>query len=174
MSWWISARRTPRLLALFLVVTLLPAAALVWLGWRLIEQDRRLERQRVQDLVESTASSVSAALERELGAIERQLVSAAATPEDAGLVDGAVRVRLDNMGNVTLIAGTPLVYEPARAPSSSEPPDSLWTEAERLEFSSRDMSAAVRAYRALAGSPDPDVRAGALIRLARVLTHRQG
>jgi tricorn protease len=32
----------PRLLALFLSVTLVPAGSLVWLGWRLLQQDRAL------------------------------------------------------------------------------------------------------------------------------------
>ena len=39
--------RTPRwLLALFLALTLLPTSALVWLGWRALDQDRMLEQQR--------------------------------------------------------------------------------------------------------------------------------
>ena len=36
-------------LALFGVVTLVPAAILVWLGWRLIDQDRRLEIPRAEE-----------------------------------------------------------------------------------------------------------------------------
>ena len=67
------ARRSALLPRLFLVATVLPAVALAWLGWQLLDQDRRLERQRVQDLVESAANGVTAAIERELGALERNL-----------------------------------------------------------------------------------------------------
>ncbi len=40
-------RRPEHLLVAFLVVTLLPACALGVLGWRLFQQDRALETQRV-------------------------------------------------------------------------------------------------------------------------------
>jgi two-component system phosphate regulon sensor histidine kinase PhoR len=154
---------------LFLVITLLPAAALVWLGWQLVEQDRRLERQRVRDLVESTANGVIAAIERELGAIERNLGAATDATGSAPGPDAATTVRLNSGGTVAATSGSPLVYTPAPAPASQAPPDSLWAAAERLEFAEHDVAAASQAYRALARSEDPNVRAGALIRLARTL-----
>jgi len=43
------------LLAAFLAVTLGPAAGLVWLGWRLLEQDRALASQRVLERRENAA-----------------------------------------------------------------------------------------------------------------------
>jgi len=43
-SWF----RSPYgLLAAFLVLTLGPSLGLVWLGWRLLDQDRALEKQRL-------------------------------------------------------------------------------------------------------------------------------
>jgi len=165
----LDVRQTPRLLGLFLAAMLLPAGALGWLGWRLIEQDRQLERQRVQDFVESTANSVTAAVERELGAIERGLGARTGQAGSAGGLDTAVTVRLTSTSHPTVLAGAPLVYEPAVAAAASDPPESTWAQAERFEFAERDPPGAVRAYRALARSPDPAVRAGALIRLARVL-----
>src|SRR6266446_2161193 len=127
----VSVRRPLRLPALFLVATLLPAATLAWLGWRLIEQDRRLERQRVQDLVGSTANSVTAAIERELGAIQRNLGSVAAITQDAHTSDTAVTVRLNGKGGATAFDGARLVYDPVVDAGRPEPPDSLWTDSER-------------------------------------------
>lgn len=42
-------RAPGQLLVLFLALTLLPASALVWLGWRLLEQDRILDDRRIQE-----------------------------------------------------------------------------------------------------------------------------
>ena len=86
---------------MFLVATLLPAIALAWLGWQLIAQDRRLERQRVQDFVESTAL-VTTALEREPGsALRRNAMSR----------DTAITVRLSRDGRATSREGPALVFE---------------------------------------------------------------
>ena len=163
-----SVRRPLRMPVLFLVATLLPAVALAWLGWRLIEQEQSLERQRVQDLLESTANSITASLERELGAIERNLGSATINPDEPQS-DTAITVRVDRQGSATAIAGAGLAHEPVAAPPREPPPDALWAEAERLEYVIRDLPGAIRAYRALIPSPNGDVRAGALIRLARTL-----
>jgi hypothetical protein len=62
-------------LSLFLVATLVPSAAMVWLGWQLLEQDRRLERQRTQDVLESTAQDVAASLAQALDSLDRDLAS---------------------------------------------------------------------------------------------------
>ena len=45
--------------ALFLAVTLLFAGALGWLGWRLLQQDRALARQRRLEQLEAAADRVS-------------------------------------------------------------------------------------------------------------------
>lgn len=48
--------RPPRhLLALFIAVIVLPALPLAWLAVRTLEKDRALERQRVQERLESAA-----------------------------------------------------------------------------------------------------------------------
>ena len=59
----------------FLAATWLPAAALVWLGWRLVLQDAALEAQRVQDLLDHGALEVASGLNRDLSALERDLPS---------------------------------------------------------------------------------------------------
>jgi hypothetical protein len=45
-------------------VTLLPAADLVWLGWRLLDQDRQLAAQGAMERRECAADSVVAALQQ--------------------------------------------------------------------------------------------------------------
>lgn len=158
-----------RLLTLFLAATLVPAAALVWLGWQLIDQDRRLERQRVQDALEAAASGVAAGLERELGSLDRSLTSLLTTGPGALHADTAVAVRLTRSG-LAARAGAPLLYLPAVPPPAvAEPSPTLWTKAERLEFVQKDLTGAMKAYRALVNTADPGARAGTLLRLARVL-----
>jgi hypothetical protein len=46
-----------RVQALFLAVTLLFAGALGWLGWRLLQQDRALERQRRLEQLEAAQTA---------------------------------------------------------------------------------------------------------------------
>ena len=65
---WFSPPR--RLLALFLTVILVPAAALVWLGWRVLEQDRTVEAQRLQERLEAAADRATDALIRRLKELE--------------------------------------------------------------------------------------------------------
>ncbi len=157
-----------RLLALFLAATLLPSATLVWLGWRLVQQDRQLERERVREALDLEGSKAAAAIERELGAIDRglpALADPAGTPLSSDL---AVAVRLTASGMATR-TGAPLLFVPRpQPPARLENGPSRWAEGERAEFVDRNLSAAASAYRALAKSSEPDVRAGALIRLARV------
>jgi len=50
-----------------------PAAALSWLSWRLLAQDRALESQRIQERLEHAADLVCAALERRLSEVADQL-----------------------------------------------------------------------------------------------------
>lgn len=45
-----------KLLPLFLVLAGIPLAALGWLGWRLVEQDRVLEQQRLRERLENGAN----------------------------------------------------------------------------------------------------------------------
>jgi len=57
-------------LALFVAATVVPAGAVAWLSWRLLQQDRALEDQRVQERLEHVAGLAAAELERRLTAIE--------------------------------------------------------------------------------------------------------
>ena len=60
--------RPPRLiLTPFLSLIAVCAAALGWLGWQFLIQDRAVERQRAQESVESAADRIANALELEVG-----------------------------------------------------------------------------------------------------------
>jgi len=150
------------LTALIIGITVVPLATLLWLGWRLLEQDRILESQQARQRVELAADLVVAALQRVLSSSEQRLAAGGDQwPEGTvvvtfrgGLVEAAPRER---------VAYLPVV-KPLR-----EAPDSTFAQGDELEFRKRDQTAAVKVFRELARSPDPAVRAGALLRLARNL-----
>ena len=73
--------RPPRhLLALFIAVIVLPAIALAWLAWRTFEQDKALERQRLEDRLDTAASNIVTGLSVRLDELSRELpLLAAAT-----------------------------------------------------------------------------------------------
>jgi hypothetical protein len=62
-----------RWLLLFLMVTLLLAGAWGWLGIRLLQQERALESQRVQERLDHAADLVAAALVQSISESEDRL-----------------------------------------------------------------------------------------------------
>ena len=63
------------LVALILGITVAPLATLLWLGWRLLEQDRILEGQQAQQRVERAVDLVVAALGRAVSSYEQRLAA---------------------------------------------------------------------------------------------------
>jgi tetratricopeptide (TPR) repeat protein len=159
---WRSAPR--RLILSFVLVLLVPAAAVVWLGVRLIEQDRALASRQLRERRESAADRLIAGLEQAVSATERRLD---ADPTDVLVLpdEDAVLVTLGPAGIETYPRGR-LLYVPAMPPGPAEP-TTAFDAGEALEFRERDYRGAAAAFRALADSPDVAVRAGALLRLAR-------
>jgi signal transduction histidine kinase len=159
--------RTPRgLIALILAITVAPLVTLLWLGWRLLEQDRLLEGQQVQQRMERAADLVVAALQRAL-AVSEQRLAAGSVQWPAGAV--AVTFRDDR---AEAHPHERVAFLPAAQPLR-EAPAATFARGEELEFRTRDHAAAARVFRELAPSPDRAVRAGALLRLARNL-HKAG
>jgi signal transduction histidine kinase len=156
---WLEPPR--RVLGMFLAITLVPAAALAWLGWRMLEQDRALESQRAQERLEHAADRVSAALERSLAALEEQLESRSPVPANAVVIVGR--------GN-EIEARPPgrLLYYPV-LPVAAGAASSWFAAGEDAEFRESSPGKAAEVFRKLAESPEPAVRAGALLRLARNL-----
>ncbi|MEK7403733.1 MAG: HAMP domain-containing sensor histidine kinase [Acidobacteriota bacterium] len=147
---------THRLTAWFLGVLLLPAATLVGLGLRLLEQDKALSAQRAMERREAAADRAVRALEQSLAGAE-VLVPA-----------GAVRLTVSQAGIQVHPPGRVLwLSAPVRALEAETQP---FAEAETLEFRGEGEKA-LRLYEDLARSPREGVRAGAWLRLARV--HRR-
>jgi signal transduction histidine kinase len=152
-----------RLLGLFLAVMVTMTAALGWLGWRLLEQDRELSRQRIQERLEGAADLAAAALVRKLSETETLLTMPAAESghEDVvTVVFGPEQIEAHPAGK--------LPYYPF-VPSARGPEPGVFAAGESLEFQQRNYAGAAVIFRDLTRSPDPAIRAGALLRLARNL-----
>ena len=165
---WLGASR--RLILSFVLVLLVPAVAVVWLGARLIEQDRALASRQLRERRESAADRLIAGLEQAVSATERRLAG-----EPSGVPirpdDDAVLVTLRPGG----IEAYPrnLLYVPVLPPGPPEPTEAF-EEGEALEFRAQDSRGAAALYRALGMSPSAAVRAGVLLRLARTLRKTGG
>jgi signal transduction histidine kinase len=142
-------------------ITIVPLATLSWLGWRLLAQDRVLERQQVQQRTERAADMLVAALQRAI-AVSEQRLAAGAGPEG-----GAVVVTFRD-GRVDASPPHGLAYFPVIAPLP-EATTAAFANGDDLEFRRRDAAAASTFFGALAESSDRAVRAGALVRLGRTL-----
>ena len=155
---------SPRLLVPFLCLTLLPLAGLAWLSVRLIEQDRLVEEQRRQERFDRAVERVVTRVRQKLLSVQEQLRCA---PPDRAWGEGFVIVEMGSQWT-RVCAGGPLVWV-ADAPAAKEAPADMFSTGEFLEFGKQDPLGAAAEYRKLVDSRDPAVRAGALLRLARVL-----
>src|SRR4030042_3622570 len=130
---------------LFLGVAAISVAVLVWMGVRLVQQDRVLEAAQLQERREAPADRLTASLEQVLSAEESRL---------AGLPSVGFRPSADDV--VMILAGSPgssefqawpdhaLFYYPVIS-AGREPPSSLFSEAERSEFIDNDYRRSVGA-----------------------------
>jgi signal transduction histidine kinase len=157
-------RAPHRLLSLFLVLTLVPAIALVWLGWRFLEQDGLGEERRVQEHREQAADLIVAALQQAITADEQRLGDPTNWPElareDAVVIDtgpDSVETQPQNR----------LLYYPFSQPLPEASPD-LFRSGEDDESPLQNYPAASEKFRKLAHASDAATRAGAMLRLARV------
>jgi signal transduction histidine kinase len=155
------AATTRNLLAGFLLVTAVPVAALVWLGFRLADQDRQLARQREAEQRELAAGRIVSALEQALAATERTI----ADRSPAGT--GAIRIHF-RQGDIAVQPPGAVPYYPKPA-SLPEARPAAFQAAEDIEFRQADPARAIEALLPIVSSPDRAVRAGALLRLARNL-----
>lgn len=159
--------RPPRhLLALFIAVTFVPATGLIWLGWRLLEQDRALMDQRIQEHREHAADLLVSALEQKLLVAQQELTEPTAL-HDSAPDDDALLVVFEP-GRVEAYPRTRLLYYPF-VPPGKEAPEDLFRTGEDYEFHFHDYSKAIASFRELTQSEDLAIRAGAQLRIARNL-----
>src|SRR5688572_15812891 len=152
--------RTPfGLVALILAITVVPLSILLWLGWRVVTQERTLEQQAADKQAKASTDAVVAALQELVALTERQ-VAAGATEWPSG----AVMVTLRNDG-LTVAPRHALAFYPVLV-SLPEPPASTFGDVDIAEFRDKDLREARRLLEALARDADPTIRAGAIFRLA--------
>jgi signal transduction histidine kinase len=140
--------------------------ALVWMGWRLLQQDRALEAQRLEEQREVAADRIIAALAKDLAAGEQKLAAVQMenfSPE----TDDYVLITIDS-GEMHVLPNDDLLYYPVVTPGR-EAASSQFMNAEKAEFQDKDYSRAIRILRPFSNAEDPAVRVGALIRMARNL-----
>lgn len=147
-----------RLTLLLLCVILPPTLALVWLSIRLLEQDRELLTQRATERREAMADAVARSLVVSVQGSEQWL-------RGGQLPRGAARLVVSSAG-VTLEPLTHALWVPGGT-SLPEAASERFARSEALEFQRRG-DRGLSTYAALSCSDDVRVRAGALLRAARV------
>lgn len=157
--------RPPATLFLILfLLTLGSISALGWFGLQLFEQERLVGEQRSRERLEQAADRIAATIRSALAETGDHLAEWNRTePGSPGLV---LHIEDDTLSPVP--PGR-LLYSPfgSREP---EAPASTFSEGEQLEFVQRDPRKALAIYQHFESSTDAAIRAGALLREARVLT----
>ena len=166
-----------RLLLMFFATTSILVSALAWMGWKLIDQERLLARQQIEDRCEHAADLAAAALKEDLSGIEARLMRLSVStqsqlqeqahafvtsyPEDSALLIYSVN------SLQAYPAGRLLFFsDESRIPAAS---GSVFAPADSLEFEMREYLKAAKILRALVQTRDPAIRAEALARLGRCL-----
>ena len=155
--WSVTSRK---LAVLFLAVVVPPAVTLAWLGVRLLQQDRSLLAQRELESRQVAAQTIIRSLAQSLADAGRRGIEGPA----AGMVRFTISetgLRAEPAARVLWLPVPPQLPEAASVP---------FAEAEKVEFQGNGLRALPR-YEELARSQDESIRAGALLRLARV--HRR-
>ena len=156
---WLKPPRT--LLLILFVLTLISVSALSWFGWKVAGQERMVKAQRLQQKLEQSADRIAATLRGTLAETGERLGSAAVAPPEGGLLLTLEENRLS-------VTAARLLYYPVTDEQPDAPAENF-AEAEAAEFQRQRFAQALAQYHRLADSPDPTVRAGALLREARVL-----
>jgi signal transduction histidine kinase len=164
MVWNQWLRPPRRVLTGFLAVVVACLGSLAWLGHRLLDQDRALENQRVQEKLEYAADLVAPALERRLVEVEGALDR---PPGSVGLPSSTMLV-VAGHHDLESFGPLPLLYQPDSGAPREASNDTL-REAERLEFQEDDPLAAAALFRKVSRSPEPGARAAGLVGLGRSL-----
>src|SRR5947209_8063503 len=120
-----------RLGALIVGITVVPLATLLWLGWRLLEQDHMLENQQVRQRVEHAADLAVAALQRGLSLSEQRLAA-----DSQQWPEAAVAITFRD-GRVEAYPKERVAYFPV-IPPLREASAATFTQGEDLEFRRRD------------------------------------
>ncbi len=149
---------------LFLCVAAASVVALVWMGVRLVKQDRALEAKQLEERREAAADRLTSSLEQVLSEEERKLVDLPSL--DFRLSEKDVVWIVVSDAEVQAWPDNALLYYPVISPGR-EAPAGFFAEAEKSEFLDHNYSRAIIALRPFSKAADPAIRAGARLRLAR-------
>ena len=160
--------RTPRGLVWALgTTTALSAGALTWFAWEILQQERTFEVQRARDWLGNRAHQVAQSIDRVLSDAADVLASPEVTSRPGWLSDDGV-VWILSQSSVDAVPSSKLRFYPI-VPARPVPPETVFAEVEALEFRRRDRTRAIDAYRVMARTRDPGIRAEALMRLGGLL-----
>jgi signal transduction histidine kinase len=140
---------------LFAAATLIPIGVLAWFSVRILQQERDVERQRAREALEIVAGRFAISIDLRLSEIEAKLARGQG-------------IRFTS-GGIQSVPDGSLLYRPHIKPGEAEPPSNTFDSAEVEEFQRQNWAAAVVAYEKVAQSAGAEIRAAALVRLARVL-----
>jgi len=172
--------RPPRhVVTLFLGVTGALLLAMGWLAWQLVAQDRAIAAQRTQERLDNAAEAAVAALRHGLENLAQRLDALSRLPLGEAPAEFAEQASMLGEDAALILAGDRtfdawpagcLVYYPLSAFQRNAPglTDEAFAPGEALEFERRDLAGALRAFDPLAGAANPRLRAGALLRMARI------
>src|SRR6516164_7488981 len=141
MTAWGAWLKPPRTLLLILsLVTLVSVSALGWFGWKLLDQERMVEAQRMQERLEQTADRIAATLRGTLAETGERLGAAIAVPPEEGVL-------LSFQGD-SITAQPPhrLLYYPSSLPLTEAKP-AVFADAESFEFLQAQPAKALELYR---------------------------
>ena len=162
---WLKPPRT--LLLILFLLALVSVSALGWFGWKLFEQERIVETQRSQDGLEQAADRIAATLRGALAETGERLGS-----WETGTLSGSLPqeglLLLFKDGKLSATPAGQIFYYPAASPEP-EAGSAVFAAVELLEFAQGRPAGALQSYERLASSNNAAIRAGALLRTARVL-----
>ena len=163
------SQTSPRLLAGLFTTSAILSVALTWSGWRLLEQQRDLDTRLAHDQAEAAATAMASGIRERLADLGDQLgARLSSTASDrTGSTPGLVLVVTRRAAQVEVEPAGALPFLPEMLPPVPASP--LLAEGEAAEFSSDGPLAALQIYARLARHADPSVRAGAVLRVGRVL-----
>jgi len=136
------------------------------MGVRLVQQDRELEAQRLEEKREAAADRIIVALETILAAEERKIADALManfSPE----TEDFLQIIIDST-EMRVLPVDALLYYPVISPGR-EASSRQYANAEKAEFQDQNYNLAIDILRLFSNAEDPAVRAGALIRMGRNL-----
>jgi signal transduction histidine kinase len=162
---WLKPPRS--LLTILFLVTLVSVSALGWFGWKLLDQERVVEAQRAQERLEQAADRIAAIARGTLAETGERLGTWLLVPPSDGKPDEGLLLIISG-GALSAMPGYRLLYRPSLSPEL-EDFSNTFTDGEVIEFQQKLPARAIEWYRRLADSKNPATRAGALMRLARVL-----